>query len=98
MGDNPYTRKWSRINSYSGKFFENICQASARDVLYEAKPIAEKAGYQVVLHVHDEVVTETPDTGEYTTEGLSKIMSSDFGWTKGLPLAATGFESYRYRK
>jgi DNA polymerase len=98
MGDNPYTRKWSRINSYSGKFFENICQASARDVLYEAKPIAEKAGYQVVLHVHDELVTETPDTGGYTADGLSKIMSSDFGWTKGLPLAAAGFESYRYRK
>ena len=33
MGVHQYTRKWTRINSYSGKFVENITQAVARDVM-----------------------------------------------------------------
>ena len=31
MGVNQYSRKWTRLKSYGGKFFENVCQAVARD-------------------------------------------------------------------
>lgn len=77
---------------------ENVTQAVARDVLAHGMIGAEDAGYRVVLSVHDELLTETPDTVNYTHEDLSDIMSINPSWATGLPLAAEGFESYRYRK
>ena len=59
---------------------------------------AEAAGYAVCLHVHDELITETPDTDEYSVDELSRIMSTNPGWSMGLPLAAAGFETHRYKK
>jgi DNA polymerase I - 3''-5'' exonuclease and polymerase domains len=76
----------------------NCCQASARDVLAYSLPSIEKAGYEIVLTVHDEIISEAPDTDEYTHEHLAELMSAGCGWTEGLPLAAAGFEAYRYRK
>lgn len=98
MGLNNYTRKWQRLKGYGGLFLENICQATARDILYASMPKAEAAGYEIVLHVHDELVTETPNTKDFTHVRLSEIMASEIEWAAGLPLAAAGFESQRYRK
>ena len=58
----------------------------------------EAEGYSVVLHIHDELVTEVPDSNEFTADRLSELMCSNLGWNAGLPLAAAGFETYRYRK
>lgn len=77
---------------------ENIVQAVARDVLASGLLRAEAAGYRVCLHVHDEIIAEVPDIDEYSADGLSAIMSHNPGWTLGLPLAAAGFETLRYRK
>lgn len=98
MGMNQYTRKWSRIKTYGGKITENVDQRVARDVLAGAMPRAESAGYSIVLTVHDELVTEAPDTDAYSVDGLSEILAAGESWTAGLPLAAGGFEGYRYRK
>lgn len=98
MGMNQYTKRWSRITTYGGKFFENICQALAGDVLKSSMLPAEAAGYEIVLTVHDEIVSETPDTKDFSAKALSAIMASPRPWTTGLPLAAAGFETYRYRK
>lgn len=76
----------------------NCCQASARDVLAYRMPDIEKAGYEIVLTVHDEIISEAPDTDDYTHEHLAELMSAGCDWTEGLPLAAAGFEAYRYRK
>ena len=97
-GVNQYTRKWERIKTYGGKLFENIVQATARDVLAHGMIGAEAAGYPVCLHVHDELITEVPDDADYTVAGLSRIMGSATPWSAGLPLAAAGFETHRYRK
>lgn len=98
LGNNTYTRKWGRNSTYSGKLAENACQAVARDVLYDAMEVAEARGYLTVLHVHDEIVAEAPDTNDFTIDGLNDILVTSSAWTKGLPLAAAGFESYRYKK
>lgn len=98
MGINQYSRKWERLRTYSGKLAENVTQASARDVLAYRMPDIEKAGYEIVLTVHDEIISEAPDTDEYTHEHLAELMSAGCDWTEGLPLAAAGFEAYRYRK
>jgi DNA polymerase len=98
MGVNQYTKQWSRIGTYGGKLVENVTQAAARDVLADGMVAAEAAGYLVVQHTHDELVSETPDTGDYTAEGLAHLMCTNSPWADGLPLAAAGFETYRYRK
>jgi hypothetical protein len=83
---------------------ENATQSFARDVFTDAGPRMEAAGYDLILPVHDENVTETPDTPEYSSETLAKIMTMPPSWkpdgqdsyAPDLPLAAAGFEGYRY--
>ena len=98
MGVSQYTRKWERIRSYSGKFFENCCQAIARDVLFYNLPAVEEAGYSVRVKIHDELLTYAPDGLLWGPKHLSDIMSKPALWASGLPLAAAGFEGYRYKK
>lgn len=98
MGQNQQTRKWQRLYTYGGKLVENVTQAVACDVLASPMPSIDAAGYQIVLSVHDELITETPDTPEYTVAELSRRMATPPEWAPDLPLAAAGFESYRYRK
>jgi DNA polymerase len=98
MGMNQYSKKWSRVKSYGGKFAENVTQAVSRDVMGNAMPLVENAGYEIVLSVHDELLTETPDVESYSSDGLSSLLATNPSWAPDLPLAAAGFETYRYRK
>ena len=98
MGTNQYTRQWARIKTYGGKICENATQAWARDVLAHNMPAVEHAGYEIVLSVHDELLTETPDTDEYSHETLATLMATNPPWAQHVPLAAAGFSCYRYRK
>jgi len=97
-GMNQYTRKWERLRTWGGKLVENVVQSVARDVFKIGSLRAVAAGYRIVLPVHDELVCEVPDRPEFSAEGLSAIMAQDIDWAEGLPLAAAGFEAYRYRK
>jgi DNA polymerase len=98
FGINQYTRQWGPIKTYGGKLVENATQAFARDILAYNMPAVEAAGYEIVLSVHDELLTETPDSPEYNHEKLSEMMAAAPSWAKGIPLAAAGFECERYRK
>ncbi|WP_368666845.1 DNA polymerase [Xenorhabdus sp. PB62.4] len=98
MGTNPYSRKWQRLKTYGGKLAENVTQAAARDVLAGNMPRIEAAGYDIVLTVHDEVLTEAPDASDYSHEHLSSLLATNPEWAPDLPLSAGGFEAYRYRK
>lgn len=98
MGVNQYSRKWTRLHSYGGKLFENACQSFARDILAHNMPAVEAAGYQIVLTVHDEIITEAPDSPEFNAAHLASIMATPPTWAPDIPLAAAGFEALRYRK
>lgn len=98
MGVNTYTRRWQRIKTYGGKLVENVTQAFSRDVLSDNMQPAEDAGYPIVLTVHDELITETPDSDRFTHEELSRIIATVPSWAEGLPLSAGGFETQRYKK
>lgn len=98
MGTDQYTRKWSRISTFGGKLVENLTQAGARDIFMAGVTNTASAGYDIVTRVHDEVVCEVPDTNEFTIERLCELMTTNIPWSEGLPLAAAGFSSYRYRK
>ena len=98
FGVNQYSRKWGKLYTYGGKLFENVCQAVARDVMAHNMPAIEARGYQIVLSVHDELICETPDSTEFNSDELSNLLAANPPWALDMPLAAAGFEAYRYKK
>lgn len=98
MGIDQFTRKWVRVHTHGGKLFENLCQAIARDVMAANMPLIEAAGYQIVLTVHDEIIAEAPDSPEYSVDKMAALLATPPAWAQDMPLAAAGFETYRYKK
>lgn len=91
------TKKWERIESYGPKFVENIVQAISRDILSEAMIRLDIQGYEIAMHVHDEIIIEIQNE-KSSVEEVCKIMSQTPAWAKGLLLDADGFESEFYKK
>ncbi|MEG1704901.1 MAG: DNA polymerase [Niameybacter sp.] len=91
------TKKWERIDTYGPKLVENIVQATARDLLAEAMFRVDKAGYKILMHIHDEIVVEVP-IGTGSIEEVCEIMSVAPAWVEGLPLRADGYECEYYKK
>lgn len=98
QGENQLTRQWGFQYTYSGKLVENCTQALCRDLLANALLNVEANGYPIVLHVHDEVICEVPDTPEYTVAELERLMCELPEWAEGFPLVAEGAELKRYAK
>lgn len=95
--DPTNTNTWARISTYGGKLAENITQAICRDLLAAAILRCEERGYPVVLHVHDEVVTEVPQS-KGSLEEFEAICSEVPAWAAGLPVVTEGWRGRRYRK
>lgn len=82
------TKHWSRIESFAGKWVENIVQAVSRDILCYA--MEQLRDYRIVAHVHDECIVECPQ--ETTVQEISNLMSTVPPWAPGLILRADGYE------
>lgn len=90
-------KQWCRQKTYGGRLVENIVQGTARDCLAEAMLRIDAKGYNIVGHVHDEIITEVPE-GQGSLEELCSIMGQGIPWASGLPLKADGFETRFYKK
>lgn len=88
---------FTTLETYGGKLVENIVQATARDILAEAMVRLNKEGYEIVFHVHDEVVAEVEE-GSRSIDEMNVIMSKPISWAEGLPLGADGYETKYYKK
>ena len=100
MGLNQETKKWCRMETYGGKITENCVQAIARDCLSAAIENVTKAGLQVIFHIHDEIVIDTPrfGTDEEMLERVTHLMTLPIPWAKGLPLNAEGWVGKYFKK
>ena len=96
-GIDPTTKKSKRLTTYGGKLVENIVQAIARDVLAQAMINLKNHGFNIVMHVHDEIVLEVEDKIS-SIEEVCEIMCKENKYLKGLKLKADGFESKYYKK
>ena len=93
---NQTTKKWEESSTFGGKLVENIVQGIARDCLCETLDRITSKGYQIVFHVHDEVIV---DAGmDLTVEELCSIMAEPIPWAKGLILKGAGFSGQFYQK
>lgn len=97
MGMDQTSKKWKRIETYGGKLVENCVQAIARDCLALSIERLKEAGYEVVFHIHDEVVIEC-DKNNASLDDVVKIMSEPIPWAMGLPLGADGWVGDFFRK
>lgn len=90
---------FTTLETYGGKLVENIVQAVARDCLGAAMMRLQTAGYQVVGHIHDEVIIDAPSKDpDATLKEIVGLMCTPTDWNKGLPLNADGFYSDYYKK
>lgn len=89
---------WVRMETFGGRLFENVVQATSADIQFDALKRCERAGYPIVMHTHDEGCAETPDVPEYNVEAMAAIMSERPSWASWWPLRAAGWEHYRYQK
>jgi len=88
-----------RQHFYGGKLCENLVQAVARDVFAEALLRLERAGFDIVFHVHDEAVCEVASaSAQKAAAEIEKIMSTTPDWLPDCPLAAESVVTGRYCK
>lgn len=109
-GLDQVTKKWWWIDSYGGKFVENIVQAIARDLLAYSMLRLKEEGFEIVMHVHDEAVCEIEDFNyhedpmaqevgnDHQLDRMCEIMGEDVPWAEGLPLVADGYLTPFYKK
>jgi DNA polymerase len=96
---NTYTRQWTRNAIIGSSIFQSAVQGTARDFLAVAMLNLDKAGYEVINSVHDEVLLLVEEqNGESAMADVVKIMTTPPSWAPDFPLAAEGWHGKRYRK
>jgi DNA polymerase len=96
------TKQWSKVNSYSGLWVENICQSTSRDITAESLQRLEGAGYLPVLTVHDENVVEVSQAlfpiATDAAKVVKDIMLVSPPWAAGIPINVDASAGLRYVK
>jgi DNA polymerase len=94
-----WTKKWTRIRSWGGKFVENMTQAVARDLLAGAVLQLDNDDDDLLTTIHDEIIAE-PVSGraDARLREMKAVMGEAPSWAYGLPLKAEGSVMGRYGK
>ncbi len=99
MGQPQGTKKWVRIDTHGGKLTENIVQALARDVLAVALRRAADFGFNLIGHVHDELIALQRIVDKvFTVNKLREFMIQAILGLEGLPLGSSAEAVPFYRK
>jgi len=97
MGTDAYSKEWRRLSISPGRFTENAVQATARDVMMAGALATQRAGYDLVGRVHDELISEA-DPGFGSVSEYEKLMTEPLPWLVGIPIEAKGWSGRRFRK
>lgn len=84
---------------YGGLITENVVQAMCRDIMCDALVRLDRAGYNIVLHVHDEIGSEErEELAREKLRGMVEVMSTPPDWAEGFPLEVEGYTCRRFAK
>lgn len=97
-GVNQETKKWERSETYGGKLVENCIQAIGRDCLAEAMLRVSDMGYNIVMHVHDEMIVEVSNDDVDAYGKIAAAMGISPEWMPDLVLRGDGYETPYYKK
>lgn len=93
------TKRWGRQETYGGKLVENVVQAIARDCLAVNIMRVQAKGYNIVMHIHDEMVVEVPEKDAADAfRRISDCMGTAVPWAPELPLRGDGYITRHYKK
>jgi hypothetical protein len=91
--------KFTRTKLYGALAVENLCQATARDIFAFHLKLLHDEGFDIMWHVHDEVILlADEDKAEGVLTRALEIMSVPPPWMPGIPLAAEGEITPVYKK
>ena len=90
-------RKWERIETYGPKLVENIVQGISRDILAYAMMNLKNRNFNIVMHVHDEVVLEVKKN-QVTVEEICEIITMPRPYAEDLCLKAEAYKCDFYKK
>ena len=92
-------RGWINSQTYSGKLAENCTQATAAEILkYSILMVEMSPYYDVVLHTHDEIISEVPEN-KSSIEEYELTVSKKAWWYQDWPVSVGGgWRGKRYRK
>ena len=96
----PLGAKFVKTDTFGGSITENIIQALTRDILRDGLLAADKAGFDLVGHVHDEAIAEIDDgpSAKSDLAEFEQCLTKSSKWAKGYPIASEGFISKVYKK
>ena len=92
---NSVTQQYQETSTHGGKLCENVTSGLSRDVLAECMPEVEAAGYEIVLHAHDELLTEHQNG---SVDEFQKLMARIPEWAPELPVKVSAWSGERYLK
>jgi len=85
------------ITKHGPLLVHNCTQAVARDIMAYSFPRLEKAGFPILMHTHDEIVSEQ-EKGAGRIDEMIQLMCQGEDWSGGCPIVAEGFTCDRYKK
>lgn len=88
--------QWRETSTHGSAVVENYVQAIASDLLRFATLNLRRAGFKIVLRVHDEIVAEADSADQFAT--YKQIMLTTPAWAKDLPVNGAGWHGPRYMK
>lgn len=96
VGNNPQLQS-KRL--YGPLITQNITQAVARDLLCHSMMNLDEYGFQLIGHVHDEIIAERSE-GDWLHDlpAFERVMKQTPKWAEGCPIEVEGFEAVRYAK
>jgi DNA polymerase len=99
MAESTTTHQWVRESTWGGKLTENAVQAFCRDLLFEAMVEIEENEIDIVLSVHDQIVSEVlEEDGPWAMKKVQTIMETVPWWAQGFPIKAEPKIARRFGK
>lgn len=93
----PWKTAWVPTDTFGGSLVENIIQALTRDILRDGMIAADKAGFLIAGHCHDEAIAEGEDNKDDLRE-FERLLCESSEWAEGLPIEMESYISRTYRK